>query len=121
MYVPEALVAKRPESAPIAVLAIDVETHGWVDGHNWGANWIGPFGKPAWTSQADLEFVRVVQLGWCAFDADGAVLERCELCVSDAPPCEYKAVAYHHLLDSTLKRIMFLCEADMVLARAGLQ
>ena len=97
------VAVKRPERAPIAVLAIDIETHGWVDGRSECANWIGPFGKPAWTSQVDLEFARVVQLGWCAFDADGAVLERCELCVSDAPPCDYKAVVYHHLSDSMLR------------------
>ena len=101
----EVAAMKRPERAPIAVLAIDVETHGWIDEEEGrsGFVWEGQFGKPAWRSKRQLEFSRVVQLGWCSFDADGSVLERHELCVSDAPPCEYKAVAFHHLTDSMLR------------------
>merc|ERR1711938_484253 len=64
------------EPPPVAVLAIDIETHGWIDGRTQVANWIGQFGKPAWTSQQDLEFSRVVQLGVVAFDASGRMVAR---------------------------------------------
>ena len=104
---PRAAPAAPPCSAPpppVAVLAIDVETHGWVDGRVESvANWIGPFGKSAWTSQRDLEFCRVVQLGIVAFDAAGRLIARRELCVSDAPPCQTQAIFYHHLTDQMLR------------------
>ena len=73
---------------PVAVLAIDIETHGWVDEEHSVARWIGHFGKSAWRSQRQLEFSRVVQLGIVAFDASGRLIARREMCVSDAPPCQ---------------------------------
>ena len=44
----------------------------------------------------------VVQLGWCAFAANGDVLHRQELCVCDAPSCQQRAVDVHGLTDAIL-------------------
>ena len=102
---PRAAPAAPPCSSPppVAVLAIDIETHGWVDGRTQVANWIGQFGKPAWTSQQDIKLSRVVQLGIVAFDASGRMIARRELCVSDAPPCQTQATFYHHLSEQMLR------------------
>ena len=43
----------------------------------------------------NLDYARVVQLGWCAFAANGDVLHRQELCVCDAPSCQQRAVDVH--------------------------
>ena len=50
----------------------------------------------------DLGFARVVQIGWCAFAANGDVLERMELYISDAPPCQQRAVDVHGLTAAVL-------------------
>ena len=77
-----------PEQRPWAVLALDVETHGWLDSTTRQPNHRGQFGKLRWGNVRDnLGFARVVQIGWCAFAANGDALERMELCISDAPPC----------------------------------
>ena len=96
-----------PERRPWALLAVDVETHGWLDSTTRQSNHRGQFGKLRWGNvRDDLGFARVVQIGWCAFAANGDVLERMELCISDAvaargwrrrgapePPCKRGAGA----------------------------
>ena len=49
-----------------------------------------------------LDYAHVVQLGWCAFAANGDVLHRQELCVCDAPPCHQKAIDVHGWLCAVL-------------------
>lgn len=102
---PRPALAAPPCSAPppVAVLAIDIETHGWIDEEHSVGQWTGQFGKSAWRSQRQLEFSRVVQLGIVAFDAAGRLIARRELCVSDAPPCQTQAIFYHHLTDQMLR------------------
>ena len=46
---------------------------------------------------------RVVQVGWASFSTDGDVLERRQLCVSDAPPCQQRAVDVHGLTTEALR------------------
>ena len=92
-----------PEQRPWAVLALDVETHGWLDSTTRQPNHRGQFGKLRWGNVRDnLGFARVVQIGWCAFAANGDVLERMELCISDAPPCQQRAVDVHGLTAAVL-------------------
>ena len=92
-----------PEQRPWAVLAVDVETHGWLDSTTRQPNHRGQFGKLRWGNVRDnLGFARVVQIGWCVFAANGDVLERMELCISDAPPCQQRAVDVHGLADAVL-------------------
>ena len=92
-----------PEQRPWAVLAVDVETHGWLDSTTRQPNHRGQFGKLRWGNVRDnLGFARVVQIGWCAFAANGDALERMELCISDAPPCQQRAVDVHGLTAAVL-------------------
>ena len=91
------------EQRPWAVLAVDVETHGWLDSTTRQPNHRGQFGKLRWGNVRDnLGFARVVQIGWCAFAANGDALERMELCISDAPPCQQQAVDVHSLTTAVL-------------------
>ena len=90
------------EQRPWAVLAVDVETHGWLeplpDAYKMHR---GQFGKLRSNGVLrNLDYARVVQLGWCAFAANGDVLHRQELCVCDAPPCQQRAVDVHGLTAS---------------------
>ena len=92
-----------PEQRPWAVLAVDVETHGWLDSTTRQPNHRGQFGKLRWGNVRDnLGFARVVQIGWCVFAANGDVLERMELCISGAPPCQQRAVDVHGLTAAVL-------------------
>ena len=91
---------------PWAVLALDVETHGWAERppdpyinkmHR------GQFGKVRFSDvQLNLTFAHLVQVGWCAFAANGDVLRRQELCVCDAPSCQQRAIDVHGLTDLML-------------------
>ena len=81
-----------------------METHGWLeplpDAYKMHR---GQFGKLRSNGvYRNLYYVRVVQLGWCAFAANGDVLHRQELCVCDAPPCHQKAIDVHGLTDAVL-------------------
>ena len=83
---------------------MDVETHGWLepppDPYKMHR---GQFGKPRFNDVLqNLDFAHIVQVGWCAFAANGDVLHRQELCVCDAPPCQQRAVDVHGLTDVTL-------------------
>ena len=92
-----------PARRPWAVLAIDVETHGWVDSPRRQSNHRGEFGKLRWGGVNDnLGFSRVVQLGFVSFANNGDVLDRQELCVRDAPPCQQRATDFHGLTDAVL-------------------
>ena len=76
---------------------------GWVDSPRRQSNHRGEFGKLRWGGVNDnLGFSRVVQLGWCAFADNGDVLEQQELCVSDAPSCQQRAIDFHGLTDAVL-------------------
>ena len=89
---------------PWAVLSLDVETHGWLEPlPDACKKHRGQFGKLRSNGVLrNLDYARVVQLGWCAFAANGDVLHRQELCVCDAPPCQQKAIDYHGLTDVAL-------------------
>ena len=50
----------------------------------------------------NLDFSRPVSVGWCAFAEDGDVLDRQELHISDAPPCQQRAQDIHGLTDAML-------------------
>ena len=83
---------------------MDVETHGWLgptlDAYKMHR---GEFGKLRSNGVLrNLDYARVVQLGWCAFAANGDVLDRQELCVCDAPPCQQQAIDVHGLTDVIL-------------------
>ena len=74
---------------------------------------MGVFGHVAWHQSWEAESDRVVQLGWCTLDADGAILERCEVMVSDVPGgVAPKATAYHGITNE------MLAESGMPLASA---
>ena len=91
------------EQRPWAVLAMDVETHGWCDGVQPQPRHRGQFGKFRWGNvSGNLDFSRMVQLGWCVFATNGDVIARRELCISDAPPCQQRAVEFHGLTDEML-------------------
>ena len=92
---------KSSAATPVAVLAIDIETHGWLEHEpaerkrrraaegdesqqNKSALHVGSYGRTSWVQPWECEFARVVQLGWCAFGAEGRVLEAQEFSVSDA-------------------------------------
>ena len=103
---------KSSAATPVAVLAIDIETHGWLEHEpaerkrrraaegdesqqNKGALHVGSYGRTTGVQPWECEFARVVQLGWCAFGAEGRVLEAQEFSVSDAPAVMYKASSVH--------------------------
>ena len=90
---------------PVA-MAVDIETHGWQGaGADAGVftEIIGEFGNTCWVPLVTLDFSRVVQVGWCFFDARGEVIERQELCVSDAVSCSSEAIKVHKLTDKVLR------------------
>ena len=43
-----------------------------------------------------------MSIGWCAFAENGDPLERQELWISDAPPCQQRASDFHGLTDAML-------------------
>ena len=113
------LLQNQPQ--PGEVLPGSSRTTSWYDGYT------GEFGHTCWCQSWNLEFARAVQVGWCTFDARGEVLERQELCVSDAPPCTQAAVKYHGLTNLQLAQrgqplahvLPCLLDALRVLDRSG--
>ena len=88
---------------PWAALAIDVETHGWPEPTTNDRNHRGQFGKLRWGNDCNIvPFARAVSIGWCAFAENGDPLERQELWISDAPPCQQRASHFHGLTDAML-------------------
>ena len=90
---------------PVA-MAVDIETHGWQGaGADAGVftEITGEFGHTCWVPSIKLDFSRVVQVGWCFFDANGEIIERQELCVSDAVSCSSEAIKVHKLTDKVLR------------------
>ena len=80
-----------------------METHGWADSSAPRPKERGEFGKLRWGNVCDnLDFSRVVSIGWCAFAENADVLDRQELYISDAPPCQQRASDYHGITDSML-------------------
>ena len=119
-----------PPRAAVAALVLDVETADWLEQEPAarraarrargdlteqcrGHQHVGVFGHVAWHQSWEAESDRVVQLGWCTLDADGAILERCEVMVSDVPGgVAPKATAYHGITNE------MLAESGMPLASA---
>ena len=88
---------------PWAALAIDVETHGWPEPTTNDRNHRGQFGKLRWGNDCNIvPFACAVSIGWCAFAENGDPLERQELWISDAPPCQQRASDFHGLTDAML-------------------
>ena len=76
-----------PPSAPFAMLAFSIQTHGWITSEPEASRQrrlqqgdqserlknqlsTGQFGKLTHNQPWELEFARVVQLGWCATSID---------------------------------------------------
>ena len=103
---PLPIVSHSLPSLPIAVLAVDIETHGWITEKRPAettSGWTGQFGKVAWSTFRQLQFARVVQLGMTACASDGRVLWTRSYHIRDAPPCQERAVQAHGLADDYLR------------------
>jgi len=65
----------------------------------------GQFGHLTTNKPWDLNYQRVVQLGFVVSDAEGNILRRFERCISDVPDgCSEKATEYHGLTNEQLAR-----------------
>ena len=117
---PSSPPALRPPALRPSVLAVSIQTHGWVDiepeatrqrrrqrgdltEQKAGEERVGAFGNVTRNPPWQLDFSRVVQLGWCTSGEDGRILDGRETCISDAPECQTQATFHHHLGDGLLK------------------
>eukprot|EP00592_Proboscia_alata_P017856 CAMPEP_0194397444 /NCGR_PEP_ID=MMETSP0174-20130528/125546_1 /TAXON_ID=216777 /ORGANISM="Proboscia alata, Strain PI-D3" /LENGTH=379 /DNA_ID=CAMNT_0039193619 /DNA_START=6 /DNA_END=1145 /DNA_ORIENTATION=+ len=91
----------------IKFVVFDLETHGWLDHTQQPGKKgrVGTFGHKAWIDEENLNFSRIVQVGWCVYGQDGGLIRSESRFVNDIPcGIQPKAARYHKITNAMVAK-----------------